>query len=386
VTATVIASQPQPPATSLRTVPVVDQESGLTLQVTPRELWLADDKLRFRDDGTTIWPEMFVPAQKLVVHHTETRNDYATIDEAAAEVRAIYYYHAVTREWGDIGYSALVDRFGNLYEGRHGRGEGVSREVLSAGVVAGHDLSHNYGSAGVALVGDATAPDWPMSAAVGPMWDALVRYSVFEAGRAFVPPLAPGGKGAKGGPVPAASDFLRSDDRWSDAMRNVSGHRETNDTTCPGDAVMALLDDLRVAIDAGLSDRSRSGVLLAAEGREATVGSELVFRCTLEPPEEGWRLVGYDYRLEGWVRLPESEDIAYLNGFTAGTQPYPAWTRLETSAPAIDVTYTPAVPGHYTLAVRAVLQWGMGKAALQRPSAYAGRHTYLMTAANGAGR
>ena len=33
---------------------------------------------------------MFVPAKKLIVHHTATRNDYATAGEAAAEVRAIY--------------------------------------------------------------------------------------------------------------------------------------------------------------------------------------------------------------------------------------------------------------------------------------------------------
>jgi hypothetical protein len=35
-----------------------------------------------------------VPAKKLLLHHT-TRNDYATEVEAAAEVRAIYSYHAV---------------------------------------------------------------------------------------------------------------------------------------------------------------------------------------------------------------------------------------------------------------------------------------------------
>ena len=40
---------------------------------------------------------MFVPAKKLVIHHTATRNDYASAGEAAAEVRAIYKYHAVTQ-------------------------------------------------------------------------------------------------------------------------------------------------------------------------------------------------------------------------------------------------------------------------------------------------
>ena len=379
VTATVIASQPEPLGTRLRTVSIADPDSGRSISVTPRELWLADERLRFKEDGSEIWPEMFVPTKKLVVHHTETRNDYATIDEAAAEVRAIEYFHAVTREWGDIGYNALIDKFGNLYEGRHGRGEGVSREVLSAGVVAGHDLHHNYGSAGVALVGSALAPDWPMPDAAGPMWETLVRYSIFEAGRSFIAPLAPASKQAKGGAVAAVSDFLRSDDRWSEAMRNISGHRETNDTTCPGDVVMNLLDELRRAVDAGLSDTSRTGVRISAAGREATVGVPIAVACEAEPPEDGWRLVGYDHSVEGWVRLPNSEDIAYLSGFTPGAQPHQAWTRMETTAPAIDVAFTPTTQGHYTVHARAVLQRGAGKAAVQRLGAYAGRHTYLVT-------
>jgi hypothetical protein len=63
---------------------------------------------------------MFVPVKTLSVHHTATTNSYT---DGAAEVRAIYHYHAVTKRWGDIGYGALIDRSGIIYEGRHGRGE-----------------------------------------------------------------------------------------------------------------------------------------------------------------------------------------------------------------------------------------------------------------------
>lgn len=52
---------------------------------------------------------MFVPAKKLVVHHTATRNNYENAAKSAAEVQAIYYYHAVTQRYGDIGYTALID-------------------------------------------------------------------------------------------------------------------------------------------------------------------------------------------------------------------------------------------------------------------------------------
>ena len=386
VTATVIASPVQRTEHRLLTVTVEDPVSGRTLAVTPRELWLADERYRFNERGEKVWNEMFVPAKKLVVHHTATRNDYENVDEAAAEVRAIYYFHAVTRAWGDIGYNALVDKFGNLYEGRHGRGEGVSREVLSAGVVAGHDLHHNYGSAGVALVGDATAPDWPMTDAAGPMWDTLVRYSVFESGRHFLRPLAPGAARQRSDADIAASDFLRSDDVWTEAMRNVSGHRETFDTLCPGDVVMALLGELRNAIHAGLAGTSRTGVLLTTAGRQTTLEGSISYHCEAEAPEAGWRLVGFEYSIEGWFRPRGSEDIDYLSGYTEGAQPRPAWTRVETPGPWLKIGFDPVAAGHYTLHVQAVLEQGSGKQALQRPSAYEGNHTYLVQPADSAGR
>jgi hypothetical protein len=56
--------------------------------------------------------------------------------DPAATMRAIYYYHAVTQGWGDIGYNFLVDWHGNVYEGRYG----------GTNVVGGHSLQYNYGS------------------------------------------------------------------------------------------------------------------------------------------------------------------------------------------------------------------------------------------------
>ena len=84
-----------------------------------------------------------------MVHHTATGNSYSELD-AAAEVRAIYTYHAVSLGWGDIGYSSLIDAFGNIYEGRRGRGDGGTREVLSADVVAGPAVRQHHGRTGVA--------------------------------------------------------------------------------------------------------------------------------------------------------------------------------------------------------------------------------------------
>ncbi|CAA9447662.1 MAG: hypothetical protein AVDCRST_MAG78-3040 [uncultured Rubrobacteraceae bacterium] len=376
VTATVIDSPATTTLTStatseqLSTVEVTDADSERTLDVTSREQWGANEKYRFNKRGRELWPEMFVPAKKLVVHHTATRNDYATAADAAAEVRAIYYYHAVTQRYGDIGYTALIDKFGNVYEGRHGRGEKTGREILSAGVVAGHDYAHNYGSAGVALLGDATQIDWPMPTNTGPMWDALVGFGVFEAGRHYLRPLNPNGTGA-------TSDFLRSDNVWTDNMRNVSGHRETNNTACPGETVMALLDELQNEIHGDLSDTSRTGVALtnkAPGGRETTVNTLITYEWAAEQPEPGWTLAGYEYCFEGWYKPSRNINITYLSGYTTEKQPRPVYTRVDPNTTS--KTYTPTKAGQYTLHVRAVLK--NDSTGAERRSAYEARHTFLV--------
>ena len=72
-----------------------------------REDWGADESLRF-SGGQEIWPRSYVPTKKLIVHHTVTGNGYATVEDAKAQVRAIYVYHARSLGWGDIGYNCLV--------------------------------------------------------------------------------------------------------------------------------------------------------------------------------------------------------------------------------------------------------------------------------------
>ncbi|MDQ3328082.1 MAG: N-acetylmuramoyl-L-alanine amidase, partial [Chloroflexota bacterium] len=110
-------------------------------RVISRAQWGAEEKLRFDSNGRESWGRQYTRPTKAIIHETVTLNHDPN---PAATVRAIYYYHAVTRGWGDIGYNFLVDEQGRIYEGRAG-GENV---------VGGHARCFNWGTIGIAALGE----------------------------------------------------------------------------------------------------------------------------------------------------------------------------------------------------------------------------------------
>ena len=165
--------------------------------IIPRASWGADESLRFDKSGKEIWPPEYRPIQKVIIHHTVTQNHEA---DPAATIRAIYYYHAITQGWGDIGYNFLVDWHGNVYEGRYG----------GPNVVGGHALQYNWGSLGIALTGDySTTPVEHATLA------SLVRLIQDRAKNVD----------------PAGIGFFI--DKAN--VPNICGHRDVLSTECPGD-------------------------------------------------------------------------------------------------------------------------------------------------------
>src|SRR4029077_1663338 len=91
-------------------------------------------------------PPSYAPSvQFALVHHTAGTNSY-TASQSAAIVRGIELYHVKGNGWNDIGYNLLVDKYGQVFEGRYG---GVDRNVIGA-----HAEGFNTGSVGVAVLGD----------------------------------------------------------------------------------------------------------------------------------------------------------------------------------------------------------------------------------------
>ena len=233
--------------------------------IVSRAGWQANDEIL---RGKTVYAPRI---QLAVVHHTANANDY-TPAEAAAIVRGIELYHVQANGWNDIGYNFLVDRFGNVYEGRAG---GITRNVVGA-----HAEGFNRGTVGVALIGNfATAK--PTQA----MEDALVRLLAWRLDLAHVDPLSTVAYTSGGNAKFKKGTVV--------TLRAISGHRDTGPTECPGNGAYGLL--AQVAQDVSKTGLPKlyaptvSGSLATAVRFQARLSSALPWTVTVA--DAGGRVV-----------------------------------------------------------------------------------------------
>ncbi len=190
--------------------------------IVPRLSWSANESIR---RGAPAYAQSLRFA---LVHHTAGANGY-TRAESAAIVRGIQLYHVRGNGWNDIGYNFLVDRYGQVFEGRYG---GVERNVVGA-----HAEGFNTGSVGVALMGNYGSGEPPAAAR-----EVLARLLAWRLDVAHVEPLstltAISGGNAK---FPAGIPVF---------LHAISGHRDTGFTTCPGDALYRRIGELARAASA----------------------------------------------------------------------------------------------------------------------------------------
>jgi len=181
------------------------------------------------------WAPRFYPAEKVIVHHTA---DGAVTDGTQAGyarlIRSIYYYHAVTRDWGDIAYNFLIDPLGNIYEGRYSDGDPgtpMGEDAYGNGVTGGHTYNYNTGTVGIAVLGTYNTVD--ISAAARASLEELLAY---VAKRHGIDPLG-------FGPYSSAFNTSSTVQTW-----NITGHRDYGSTDCPGDAFYNSLPTIRQAV------------------------------------------------------------------------------------------------------------------------------------------
>jgi uncharacterized protein with LGFP repeats len=163
--------------------------------------------------------------QMAFVHHTAGTIEYSPEDSPGI-VLGIARYHRDSNGWNDIGYNFLVDRYGVIFEGRAGG--------VDAAVVGAQAQGWNSQSTGIATLGTFTSI--PLDE---PAMEALARLlgwklSVHGIPTQGVVTLTSGGGASNRFPNGTPVTFER-----------ISAHRDSNETTCPGDALYAQLPDLR---------------------------------------------------------------------------------------------------------------------------------------------
>ena len=215
--------------------------------IISRAAWGADESIR------RAAPRYADSVRFALVHHTAGTNNY-TRTQSAAIVRGIEIYHVKGNGWNDIGYNFLVDKYGQVFEGRYG---GVDKNVIGA-----HAEGFNTGSFGVALLGTYTSAAPPAVAQT-----ALENLLAWRLDVAHVDPLSTVTVTSGGNPkYPAGVPVV---------LRAVSGHRDTGPTTCPGNALYARLGTIA-------SEASGLGLpKLYAPSVTGQLGGPVEFRATL---------------------------------------------------------------------------------------------------------
>jgi hypothetical protein len=165
------------------------------------------------------------------VHHTVTANSYSR-SEARSMVLGICLFHRNTNGWDDIGYNFLVDKYGQIFEGRNG---GVRRANVGA-----QAQGWNSQSTGIANLGDFSSAG-QSSAGLSAM-DRLITWKL----QVHRTPL-----GGRVTLVSAGGSMNRYPAGRRVSFNRISGHRDGNLTECPGSALYAQLPRLRRAVESG---------------------------------------------------------------------------------------------------------------------------------------
>ncbi|OFT94589.1 N-acetylmuramoyl-L-alanine amidase [Brevibacterium sp. HMSC24B04] len=158
-----------------------------------------------------------------IIHHTEGSNSYSK-EQVPGILRGIQSYHQGSRQWCDIGYNMLVDKYGNIYEGR---------PKLDKAAIGAHASSVNRGTFGISVIGSykKKAPEAVIN--------SVARIVAWQSSKwnwkidSKVTLTSAGGDTRK---YPKGAKMT---------VQRVSGHRDVGNTDCPGDGLYSQLGDIR---------------------------------------------------------------------------------------------------------------------------------------------
>jgi len=202
-----------------------------------RKKWGANK--RWRNGGPTYNRTI----KQVHVHHTASSNGYSRHD-VPAMIRGMYRYHTKYLGWSDIAYNFLVDRFGRIWVGRAG---GAARAVRGA-----HTLGFNNTSTGIAVIGN-----YDNARPSDAVLDAVAAIAAWKLRSYHRDPLGSTRVWSHG------SDRFRAGRRV--VLPTIDGHRDTNQTACPGRHLYHHLPEIRHRTAALIRYYSRVHVLRAPQ-------------------------------------------------------------------------------------------------------------------------
>ena len=218
-----------------------------------------------------------------IVHHTAGSNNYGP-EQSGGIVRSIQAYHMDGQKWCDIGYNFLIDRYGQIFEGRAG---GITKTPY--GAHAGNSAV-NADTTGVSLMGEFTSAVPPLA-----MTNALVqlttwRHSLFG--------------------VPAKGTYSIG----GVSIKRIDGHRSVKSTACPGNQVFGWLNG-----PGGLADQVEAAMASGGTSFVKTAADPAVYLLvdgTKHHVVDGAEFAVLAAGFGGAVR---TVDAAILNGYPTGT-------------------------------------------------------------------
>ncbi|MER5212224.1 FG-GAP-like repeat-containing protein [Streptomyces sp. NPDC002838] len=231
-----------------QTVPTAPASTVTRPPVISRAQWGADES-RVDDPPTYI-----DKVETVIVHHTAGSNSYSCA-QSASIVRGLFAYHVDGNGWNDIGYNFVVDKCGQIFEGRAG---GIDLPVQGA-----HTYGFNSYSTGITVLGD-----FEGNAAKGIPAGRPTRAALESVARVAAWKLGQYGGDPKGTVTLTAKGDTGVFDNGQQATLNViSGHRDAYATACPGANLYSKLGEIRrYAASAGknsaipTADFNRDGV------------------------------------------------------------------------------------------------------------------------------
>lgn len=158
-----------------------------------------------------------ITATHTVIHHGASPDTYT---DGAAVVRSYWNYHVNTLGWADIGYNYLLDKLGNIYQGRY------NPNMPNTDVKGAHAGNANSGSIGINFLGNADVT-LPTTVQLNKLKELLAWWYDYK------------------GFDPTSSAGMTTQAFGWQVKPRICGHRDVGETTCPGTTLYNYLPSIR---------------------------------------------------------------------------------------------------------------------------------------------